>query len=136
MDTRGKVDLKRREMIRAVGWISLIPLAGIWDFLVRREQIHREGRVASILLADIQQGTSFFPDYWIKRENDSIVVFSTRCSHLGCKIQQHIDGSLICPCHGSRFDKENGSAIKGPAQKPLQNLNYIIEGDHLTIFIK
>lgn len=41
------------------------------------------------------------------------------CPHLGCRPAFHRDGNIfVCPCHGSRFDKE-GLLLDGPAKHNL-----------------
>ncbi len=42
------------------------------------------------------------------------------CSHLGCSLAdgQLQGASIICPCHGSRFDLETGEVLDGPATFP------------------
>ncbi|WP_035842002.1 Rieske (2Fe-2S) protein [Kitasatospora azatica] len=45
--------------------------------------------------------------------------FSARCTHAGCIVDQVVDGTIRCPCHGSRFAVGDGSVQDGPAPKPL-----------------
>jgi cytochrome b6-f complex iron-sulfur subunit len=135
MDANEQIRIGRRKMIRAMGWLALVPFAGLWDIMVRREQARHSAKTSRMLLADIPQGLSFYADYWIHRNESDINVYSTRCTHLGCKVKPSGDGRLICPCHGSVFSTENGSAVSGPAQKPLEILDYVIEEEYLTIFI-
>jgi Rieske Fe-S protein len=53
---------------------------------------------------------------------------SSVCTHKGCKVD-HIDGtSIICPCHGSRFNLD-GSVAKGPATAPLPSVPVSVRGD-------
>jgi len=48
---------------------------------------------------------------------DGIYAISSRCTHLGCMvIFKNSEG--ICPCHGSKFDKD-GVVLKGPARENL-----------------
>ena len=47
--------------------------------------------------------------------------FSATCTHQGCQVNRVQDGTIDCPCHGSRFDLL-GRATKGPAKKPLPAL--------------
>jgi Rieske Fe-S protein len=45
--------------------------------------------------------------------------FSAICSHEGCTINQVADGTINCPCHGSRYSITDGSVVHGPATRPL-----------------
>ena len=58
------------------------------------------------------------PKLIAERRGDKVYVMSTRCTHFGCEVKPEADGSYLCPCHGSLFDK-TGAATKGPAKKPL-----------------
>ena len=48
-------------------------------------------------------------------------MYSSSCTHLGCKINSEIDNKLICQCHGSKFDHD-GTPNVGPAVKPLKQI--------------
>jgi nitrite reductase/ring-hydroxylating ferredoxin subunit len=45
--------------------------------------------------------------------------FSAVCTHVGCLLNQVADGTIDCPCHGSRFRITNGAVVTGPAPVPL-----------------
>jgi Rieske Fe-S protein len=45
--------------------------------------------------------------------------FSAVCTHVGCLLNQVADGTIDCPCHGSRFRITNGTVVTGPAPAPL-----------------
>ncbi len=55
------------------------------------------------------------------------VVFSNRCTHVGCPVQSSGIG-FGCPCHGSQFDR-NGGRIEGPAVRPLDRFQWEIRRD-------
>jgi Rieske Fe-S protein len=59
------------------------------------------------------------------------VVFSNRCTHVGCPAQATGAG-FSCPCHGSQFD-ERGARIAGPAVRPLDRFQWEIRGGDLWI---
>ena len=56
-----------------------------------------------------------------KAANEEDIV--KKCEDLFDKINQVKNGSLLCPCHGSKFDF-NGQVIDGPANKSLKKLKF------------
>ncbi len=60
-------------------------------------------------------------------ENDQIHAVSAVCTHMDCIVNWNTaEKTWDCPCHGSRF-KINGEVIEGPALKPLENKNTLID---------
>ncbi|GAA3369572.1 hypothetical protein GCM10020367_12820 [Streptomyces sannanensis] len=45
--------------------------------------------------------------------------FSAICTHRGCTVNKVVNGTIDCPCHGSKFHIADGSVAHGPAQRPL-----------------
>jgi Rieske Fe-S protein len=45
--------------------------------------------------------------------------FSAVCTHQGCTVSSVQNGTINCPCHGSRFDVRTGAPVAGPASRPL-----------------
>jgi Rieske Fe-S protein len=45
--------------------------------------------------------------------------FSAICTHVGCLCNQVADGTIDCPCHGSKFKITDGSVVAGPAPTAL-----------------
>jgi Rieske Fe-S protein len=58
------------------------------------------------------------PKLIVFRKGDEAFVLSTKCTHYGCEVNLQQDGSYLCPCHKSRYEK-SGRVTKGPAKKPL-----------------
>jgi Rieske Fe-S protein len=50
---------------------------------------------------------------------DDVRAFSAVCTHQGCTVDSVADGTIACPCHGSRFDAATGAVRHGPATRPL-----------------
>ncbi|WMX47764.1 Rieske (2Fe-2S) protein [Streptomyces roseicoloratus] len=45
--------------------------------------------------------------------------FSAVCTHQGCLVNKVADGTIDCPCHGSKYRIADGSVAAGPAPRPL-----------------
>ncbi|RSS52761.1 Rieske (2Fe-2S) protein [Streptomyces sp. WAC01280] len=45
--------------------------------------------------------------------------FSAICTHQGCLVNKVADGTIDCPCHGSKYRIADGSVVAGPAPRPL-----------------
>jgi len=59
--------------------------------------------------------------------------FSSTCTHEGCTVSQVSDGTINCPCHGSRFSVTDGSVVRGPAESPLPARNIQVEGNSIVL---
>lgn len=55
---------------------------------------------------------------FVLRDQEGFRALSAVCTHLGCIVSES-DWGFVCPCHGSRFDKQ-GNVIGGPAPKALE----------------
>jgi Rieske Fe-S protein len=49
----------------------------------------------------------------------TVKAFSITCTHAGCAVSEVKDGTINCPCHGSKFAIADGSPTAGPAPRPL-----------------
>jgi Rieske Fe-S protein len=58
--------------------------------------------------------------------------FSAKCTHAGCMVNKVADGTIDCPCHGSKFNLD-GSVANGPAATPLGAKRVVVEGDSIVL---
>jgi len=59
--------------------------------------------------------------------------FSAVCPHQGCLVNAVADGTINCPCHGSKFKIADGSVATGPATQALAAANITVSGDSVTL---
>jgi len=59
--------------------------------------------------------------------------FSAICTHKGCTVAKVENGTIDCPCHGSKFDMATGAVTAGPAPAPLPSKNATASGGSITI---
>ncbi len=57
---------------------------------------------------------------------------SAICTHQGCTVTEIADGTINCPCHGSKFNLD-GTVAKGPAKKPLEAKAVKVQGDSIVL---
>jgi Rieske Fe-S protein len=54
------------------------------------------------------------------------------CTHEGCTVNGVSGATYVCPCHGSRYNR-NGQVVQGPARASLRQYNTTFANDVLTI---
>ena len=62
----------------------------------------------------------------------SFDAFTAVCTHLGCTVNTVADGTIDCPCHGSKFSISDGSVVNGPATTPLARIRIKVQGSSIT----
>jgi Rieske Fe-S protein len=58
--------------------------------------------------------------------------FSATCTHAGCTVNQVADGTIDCPCHGSKFHLD-GTVAHGPAAEPLKAATISVRGNSIFL---
>jgi Rieske Fe-S protein len=59
--------------------------------------------------------------------------FSAVCTHVGCLCNQVANGTINCPCHGSKFKITDGSVVAGPAPAPLAAKTVTVSGGKILL---
>jgi cytochrome b6-f complex iron-sulfur subunit len=96
------------------------------------------GAGISTPLADIPDGGGLLVDTedggkaLLVRNGDEVKAFNAACTHQGTIVRAPENGISVCPSHGSEFDTD-GAVVKGPATKPLAELQVTVEGDQVKL---
>lgn len=80
----------------------------------------------------LNEGFNFFERFIVLVDSENIKIFSSKCTHLGCRITKTEGQELVCPCHGSHYNK-NGEPVRGPAPRQLETPAFEISGDKIII---
>ena len=62
----------------------------------------------------------------------SFEAFTAVCTHQGCTVSTVSDGTINCPCHGSKFSVTDGSVVTGPAASPLAPVGIKVHGTSIV----
>jgi cytochrome b6-f complex iron-sulfur subunit len=109
--------------------IAFLGTAGLWlmDMVAKRNGAIPENAEKTVTVPwSAANGVRFYDRMIVVNNSDRIAVFSSVCTHLGCRISQAEGTELICPCHGSRFNQE-GDAVHGPAERALRPLPFVLD---------
>ena len=59
--------------------------------------------------------------------------FGIVCTHDGCELNAVANGTINCPCHGSRYAITDGSVVQGPARTGLRVEEVAVDGDRVVL---
>ena len=127
--------LNRKDFIKGLMYLMLLPFMILLNRMVKDHKrfgsANRELRVNN----NIPVGLSISNEIIFFKTNNNLKIYSARCTHLGCQINKIENGEIVCPCHGSRYDKD-GIPIKGPSIKALKKLDFHIDETTKEIVVK
>ncbi|MGW1439447.1 Rieske (2Fe-2S) protein [Streptomyces griseus] len=66
-------------------------------------------------------------------EEGEFKAFSAVCTHASCLVSTVSDGTINCPCHGSRFSITDASVEAGPATRPLPAERISVSGGTIRL---
>ncbi|MFJ4540396.1 Rieske (2Fe-2S) protein [Streptomyces tibetensis] len=98
------------------------------------------GGPAGQVLANIDEipvgGGKIFKDEEVvvtQPEQGRFKAFSAICTHQRCTVGSVSDGTINCPCHGSKFKIADGAVAHGPATRPLPAEQIAVEGNSIRL---
>lgn len=59
--------------------------------------------------------------------------FGIVCTHDACELNSVSDGTINCPCHGSRYAITDGSVVRGPARTGLRVERIAVDDGRIVV---
>lgn len=112
----------RRNFFNSLGVLASAAMGVLWYRLTARHENINNKSLPIRITGEISEGVTLYDNVFLVRNGDHVKAFSATCTHAGCRITQVEGGTLQCPCHGSAFDAKTGKPTRGPALKPLKQL--------------
>ena len=120
-----------------MSWAAGAVLFVVWRSLTgKQKELSERPVVCRINPSKLGAGVFLFDKFIVVKSASLLKVFSNKCTHAGCRINQEINGQLVCPCHGSRYDPLTGKVLQGPAGLPLSLIHFTTEPKTGDIIIK
>jgi Rieske Fe-S protein len=110
------------------------PSGGAPDSVPPQSDSTKPGASAVAKTADVPVGSGVIVDDVVLTQPTAGVFkgFSAVCTHAGCTVAKIANGTIDCPCHGSKFNLD-GTVAKGPASKPLESKTISVQGDSIVL---
>ncbi|MFJ9108625.1 Rieske (2Fe-2S) protein [Streptomyces sp. NPDC102283] len=66
-------------------------------------------------------------------EEGDFRAFSAVCTHASCLVSTVSDGTIDCPCHGSKYSITDAAVEAGPATRPLPAERITVSGGAIRL---
>ena len=130
--------INRKTFLRLATFSAVAAFVALWRIMTGKSKELTERPVVNRINASkLGTGIFLFEKFIVVKSDSMLKVYSNKCTHAGCRINQEIDGQLLCPCHGSKFDAATGRVLQGPAGLPLSAIPFItnVKTGEITINI-
>jgi len=129
--------INRKTFLRIATLSIVAAFVLLWRLMTgKQKQLENIPEIKRINVAKLGTGIHWFDNFIVIKSAKTLKVFSNKCTHAGCRINQAIEDQLVCPCHGSRYDSETGKVLQGPAGLPLSSIPYTTDAKTGEITIK
>lgn len=127
--------ISRKTFFKWASLFLLVPFFKLWQKTVDSSQTFASSPTSLTISQNLPDGIHFFDRVILIKEHGEIRLFSSKCTHLGCRINKSENGELVCPCHGSRYNI-SGKPVKGPAVKNLTAIEFDLAENNGNIVIQ
>lgn len=118
-----KKKITRKTFFKWATVALLLPFYKVWQSSVNRSQAFVRQSHTLQVEANLPNGIYIHDRVILVKENGEVRLLSSKCTHLGCKINKTENGEMVCPCHGSRYNLR-GDPVKGPAVESLPEISF------------
>lgn len=74
------------------------------------------------------------PSLLIHHTDDTWVAMDAVCTHMGCTVKFDAESSsIVCACHGGKYDAKSGETISGPPPRPLTKYAVTLHEGSVTV---
>ena len=123
--------ISRRKALKRISMFALLPVAYLSSKMTDNYNRRSSNKTYRFALSSLQE-VNFFDDLIIVNKDKEYQVFSSKCTHLGCRLRIQEGDKIVCSCHGSRFSLK-GEVDTGPATLPLKKIPFVISKDEIVI---
>jgi len=129
--------INRKTFLRLATFSAVAAFVALWSIMTGKSKELTERPVVNRINASkLGTGIFLFEKFIVVKSDSLLKVYSNKCTHAGCRINQEINGELVCPCHGSRYDSSTGKVLQGPAGLPLSEIPFGMDAKTGEITIK
>lgn len=128
--------MNRKKFLKILFTSFALGVVYLWNRLTESVSASVRNKNQITVPDDFGLGVTVTENFIVVKSNDQLKIFSSKCTHLGCRITKNINNIFTCPCHGSQFNLD-GEVLRGPAMKQLKELNCKVDKkkNQITIFI-
>src|SRR5215469_4370178 len=134
--------VSRREMVKFLTLGSLLLAIANWATALGRRLVRRDSDEVRLLgpAKDLDtNGHMLFryptpesPCIAIRTPQGQLVGYSQVCTHLSCAVvYEKQENQIVCPCHRSIFDVNQGTPVAGPPTRRLPRVKLEQRGDQI-----
>lgn len=129
--------IDRKTFLRLATLAVVSAVLALWHMVTgKQKQLLEQPVEHGINDAKLGPGIYLYDTFILVKSAVKLKVFSNKCTHAGCRINKEIDGQLLCPCHGSRYDALTGKVLQGPAANALPSIPFHIDAKTGELIIK
>src|SRR5262245_46891916 len=139
IDTAQDAYVARRDFTKFLGLTSLAFVVGQFWIALQNRWRRTRGKPTTIAVARLDEmpvgsahlfhfPTPADPAVLLRLGEDTLLAFSSQCTHLQCPVLPEIEKSRFrCPCHAGYFDLRTGQPTAGPPRRPLPRIALKVE---------